>query len=344
MSSNHLEPIASEPAKQSQDSVTNDQVDTRKPNPFVRLFQALGFKKGYNFVLWFIFGGAMVGFALARYMYLNPSHMINGIAPGEGYWFQRGVYRVGIILHVATTLTAGIIAVTQFVPIIRYKVIIVHRILGYVSLFLLVVGTGSAFAIMRRSFGGDLSIQTAVIVLGTMTLVSALIAWINIKRLQIDQHRKWMLRTWFYAGSIITVRIVMIITAQIVATIGQYLTLWNCGEVLYAIDNNSTRLTEFYPMCTGDLESVVVPVPAVWTIGLTVGSTLRASFGPAVWISLVLHAVGVEIYIHLTPGEAARLRKVSYQRQLEAGMSRPGSMGTTSDRLGDNFGVAYKPE
>ncbi|CUA71355.1 putative MFS-type transporter PB1E7,08c [Schizosaccharomyces pombe 972h-] [Rhizoctonia solani] len=332
-----------ETAKQSQVSVPNDQ----KSNAFVRLFQALGFKKGYNFVLWFIFGGAMVGFALARYMYLNPSIMIKGIAPGEGYWFQRGVYHAGILVHVATTLTAGVIAVTQFVPIIRYKAIIVHRTLGYVALFLLVIGTGSAFAIMRRSFGGDLSIQSAVIVLGTMTLVSAFLAWINIKRLQIDQHRKWMLRTWFYAASIITVRIVMIIMAQIISSIGQYHTLWNCGEVLYALDNNSTQLTEFYPMCTGGaqaLEQILVPVPAVWTIGLTIGSTLRASFGSAVWTGFFIHAVGVEIYIHLTPGEAARLRKVSYQRQLEAGMSRPGSMGTTSDRLGDNFGVAYKPE
>ncbi|KDN41394.1 hypothetical protein RSAG8_07509, partial [Rhizoctonia solani AG-8 WAC10335] len=340
MSSNHLEPVTSVMDKQLPDSMP----EIRKPNPFVRLFQALGFKKGYNFVLWVIFGGAMVGFALARYMYVNPSLMLKGIAPGEGYWFQRGVYHAGILVHVATTPTAGIIAVTQFVPIIRYKAIIVHRVLGYVALFLLVIGTASAFAIVRRSFGGDLGTQSAVIVLGTMTLVSALLAWVNIKRLQIDQHRKWMLRTWFYAASIITVRIVMIIMAQIISAIGQYYTLWNCAEVLYALDHNSTQLTEFYPICTGDLESIPVPVPAVWTIGLTIGSALRASFGPSVWIGLILHAVGVEIYIHLTPGEAARLRKVSYQKQLEAGMSRPGSMGTTSDRLGDNFGVAYKPE
>ncbi|KAF8761191.1 hypothetical protein RHS01_00290 [Rhizoctonia solani] len=260
----------------------------------------------------------MFGFALARYMYLNPSIMLNNIAPGEGYWFHRGVYRVGIILHVAVTLTAGIIAVTQFIPIIRYKSIIVHRILGYIALFLLVIGVASALAIMRP------------------TLISALLAWINIKRLQIDQHRKWMLRTWFYAGSIITVRLVMIIVAQIISTIGEYYTLWNCGEVLYTFDNDSTRLIASYPMCTGDqLGSIHVPVLAVWTGVVNIGSALRASFGPP---------SGVEIYIHLTPGEAERLRKVSYQRQLEAGMKHPGSMGTTSDRLGDNFGVMYKPE
>lgn len=54
--------------------------------------------------------------------------------------------------------------------------------------------------------------------------------------------------------------------------------------------------------------------------------------------------ISVEVYIHLTPGENERLRKVSYERQLERGYKRPGSRGTTSDHLGDNFGVAYKPE
>jgi hypothetical protein len=167
----------------------------------------------------------MIGFALARFMYLHVPTMLKGIAPGEGYYFQKGLYKAGMLVHVGTVLPAGMIAVTQFIPVIRYKALIVHRTLGYAALLLLFIGSGAAFAIMRRSFGGDISIQTAVVALGTMALVSATIAWINIKQLQIDQHRKWMLRTWFYAGSIITVRIVMIITAQIIAAIGQYYTV-----------------------------------------------------------------------------------------------------------------------
>lgn len=39
--------------------------------------------------------------------------------------------------------------------------------------------------------------------------------------------------------------------------------------------------------------------------------------------------------LRLTPVEAERLRKISYQKQLEAGMRHPGRAGLTSDRLGD---------
>ncbi|KAJ8093020.1 hypothetical protein PM082_020499 [Marasmius tenuissimus] len=316
-----------------------------QPNPFVRLFEALGFKKGYNFVLWFIFGGAMLGFVLARFMYLHPPTMLEGVAPGEAFWLRSGIYKVAMLAHLGAILPAGFLAVFQFVPIIRYKAIIVHRLAGYISLLGLFVGVAFAFVLMRRSYGGDISIQSGILFLGIVTLVSATIAWFNIKKLQIDQHRKWMLRTWFYASSIITLRIVMIITARIISAIGQYYTVWSCAEVLYTIDNNSTMLEELYPTClSGSLDAIHVAVPAVWTIGVNIGSTLRMSFGPALWIAMFLHAVGVEIYIHLTPGETARLRRVSYQKQLERGMKRPGSMGTVGDRLGDNFGVAYQPE
>lgn len=43
------------------------------------------------------------------------------------------------------------------------------------------------------------------------------------------------------------------------------------------------------------------------------------------------------IKLQLTPGESRRLRQVSYQRQLEAGM--PGKAGLTAERLGDCSGV-----
>ncbi|CAE7199216.1 unnamed protein product, partial [Rhizoctonia solani] len=293
----------------------------------------------------FIFGGAMLGFVLARFMYLHVPTMLAEIAPGEAYWFRRGIYKAGMLIHLGSILPSGFLAVFQFVPIIRYKAILVHRISGYISIFLLFIGMASAFAITRRAFGGEMASQTWAMTIGALVLVMVTLAWINIKRLQIDQHRKWMLRTWFYASPIITARIIMIISAKIVSAIGQYYVVWNCDEILYTMDNDLAQLAELFPACTvGALESTHVAVPAVWTRAVNIGSTLRLTFGPSLWIATLIHAIGVEIYIHLTPGETARLRKVSYQKQLERGMRYPGSMGTVGDKLGDNFGVAYSPE
>ncbi|CEL58372.1 hypothetical protein RSOLAG1IB_03118 [Rhizoctonia solani AG-1 IB] len=334
-------PSASKESQESPDKVDSNALS----RGFQRIFQSLGFKKGYNFVLWFIFGGAMLGFVLARFMYLHVPTMLEGIAPGEAYWFRRGIYKAGMLIHLGSILPAGFLAVFQFVPIIRYKAILVHRISGYISIFLLFIGMASAFVITRRSFGGEMASQTWTMTIGALVLVMATLGWANIKRLQIDQHRKWMLRTWFYASAIITSRIIMVISAKVISAIGQYYAVWSCDEILYTIDNNSTRLIEMFPACsTGPLELVHVAVSAVWSKPENIGSTLRLTFGPSLWIASLVHAIGVEIYIHLTPGETARLRKVSYQKQLERGMKNPGSMGSVGDKLGDNYGVAYSPE
>ncbi|CEH13704.1 hypothetical protein CBOM_01606 [Ceraceosorus bombacis] len=67
------------------------------------------------------------------------------------------------------------------------------------------------------------------------------------------------------------------------------------------------------------------------------GAALGVSFGTAMWLAIFLHLVGVEIYLNLTPAETHRLRQVSYQKQLEAGLPNPGSAGLTSDRWGDSL-------
>jgi hypothetical protein len=65
-----------------------------------------------------------------------------------------------------------------------------------------------------------------------------------------------------------------------------------------------------------------------------VGASMQISFGMAMWVALFLHAVGVEIYLNLTPTEAERLRSVSYERQWEAGFEHPGSAGLAVDSGG----------
>jgi uncharacterized membrane protein len=79
--------------------------------------------------------------------------------------------------------------VWQFVPIIRHKVLLFHRINGYIIILLALVGNAGALMIARTTFGGHIETQTAVGLLVILTTVSLGMAYYNIKRLQIDQHR-----------------------------------------------------------------------------------------------------------------------------------------------------------
>ena len=129
-----------------------------------------------------------------------PPYTNLAAAPGECATY-KGHYRVGITMHLVTIIPAGFLVLFQFLPAIRHKVILFHRINGYIIITLVLVSNAAALMIARKAFGGTLSTQAGVGVLAIGSTLALALAWMNIKRLQIDQHRKWMMRAWFWVCS-----------------------------------------------------------------------------------------------------------------------------------------------
>ncbi|KAI4266287.1 MAG: hypothetical protein L6R38_008841 [Xanthoria sp. 2 TBL-2021] len=317
--------------------------DSKLRNGFVRsmrkVYNPLGFQKGYNFTLWFIFGGALFGFILARLQYLSIGGKFkDGSSPGEWYHLRGGHERIGITLHLATIIPTGFLVVFQFIPWIRYNALLFHRINGYVIVLLLILSNVGALMIARHSFGGEFETQVFVGLLAIMTTVGAVLAYVNIKRLQIDQHRAWMLRIWFWAGSIITLRIIMIISALIIPKVGGFYQAMPCDKISFMFEDDQAGFRESFPACVtpnGTTNGWVAVNAKFSGSSANVAASLGLCFGTAGWLALAIHAAGVETYLRLTPREGNRLRNVSYQRQMEAGFRHPGSSGLTSDRWGD---------
>ncbi|KAK3296550.1 uncharacterized protein B0H64DRAFT_461913 [Chaetomium fimeti] len=259
--------------------------------------------------------------------------------PLDCYYYSEGsIDRIGILLHLATILPAAILTCLQFVPVIRRTFVLFHRINGYLIIILSLVSTAGAIMLARNAVGGWMDVQMGV---GTMSIafVSSLaLALYNVKRLQIEQHRAWMLRAWFYAGSIITMRLILVISTTIISSDG-YMVPMTCDRV-FTLTGSQNRTLQQHPECgtyfSGQEPNKVVLVSATMNgNGSNATAVLSLGFGAAFWLAFTLHAVGVEIYLRLTPAEANRLRNVSYQRQLEAGMKNPGRAGLTADSIGD---------
>ncbi|KAK5174514.1 uncharacterized protein LTR77_001594 [Saxophila tyrrhenica] len=325
--------------KNRKDSQESDQKDASKQPQATRwqkIHRSVGFQKGYNLLLFIVFAGAMVGFCLARLEYLNIGTYADGASPGEWYWYKSGHNRVAIILHLATVIPAGLLMVWQFLPIIRRKFLIFHRINGYVVTILLLLGVASAFMLARRSFGGAPATQAGIGFLGIIVPISLGMAIYNIKRLQIEQHRAWMLRTMFYCGTIITLRLIMIIAAQILPFASNYYSVMPCDAI--ATLTSPGQFRKSYPQCfveDGTADGWIPVVADFSQDAVTVGAALQLGFSMGIWVAIAMHAIGVEIYLNLTSAETERLRMVSYEKQLEAGFKHPGSAGLTADRWGD---------
>jgi hypothetical protein len=123
-------------------------------------------------------------------------------------------------LHLFCILPAALLVCLQFVPTIRHKLLLFHRMNGYVVIILSTISNAGTIIIARHAFGGDFATQTWTGAMVILTTIGYTMAWISIKLLQIDQHRAWMMRTWVWFATIIIVRIIMIISAQIISASG----------------------------------------------------------------------------------------------------------------------------
>lgn len=276
----------------------------------------------------------MLGFSLAKLPAFNFTYYQTQAAPGEMYWNTRGHYEIGLRTHIISAALCGLLMIWQFIPTIRQRAILFHRINGYLVILLVFILNITALMIARRAFGGTMATQSAVGVLAIITTIGICLAYYNIKKLQIEQHRAWMLRTMYYLGTIITTRLIMIIAAQVVTMVGSYWMTMSCGEVLFVNGDVAGSICE--GVSGSDLDKTFMSVKADFgTSEAGVAASFRLTFGMALWMAIFLHVVGVEIYLALTPREAQRLRMVSYEKQLAAGYKIPGSAGLVVEKFGD---------
>ncbi|KAL9117444.1 MAG: hypothetical protein Q9187_006018 [Circinaria calcarea] len=282
-----------------------------------------------------------MGFTLARFQYLDISGTFRlSVTPGEWYWYQQGFRHVGIILHLGAVLPLSFLVCFQFVPVIRHKLLLLHRIDGYIIILLTFASNAGALMITRHAQGGAPATQAGLAVLAIITTFGITMAYYNIKRLQIDQHRAWMLRTFIIMGSIITTRPIMILGRSIITNMGSYYSDMPCAEIRHTYEqfgavgpSNPTNL--IYPQCADPSSSGQIAVLVSNAGPEGIGAGLNLTFGMGLWLAMFLHAFFVELYLSLTPAEAQRLRIVSYKRQREAGFKNPGSAGFTVEKWGD---------
>jgi hypothetical protein len=89
---------------------------------------------------------------------------------------------------------------------------------------------------------------------------------------------------------------------MVISSTGQYHTVWSCAKIESALPSPS-MLLEMYPTCapyadgSNPDELAIVLANLDGDTGVNAGAALNMSFGMALWLSVVIHAIGVEIYV-----------------------------------------------
>ena len=190
-------------------------------------------------------------------------------------------------MHLAGAIPAGLLVVFQFTPVIRHKFILFHRINGHIVLLLILLSNLGCIFLIRRPAGTDIPWQSVGAVLIFLTTFSGAMAYYNIKKLQIDQHRAWMLRCIFYLGTAVTVRIIIYSGALVITRIGGFYDVWPCDRIDFTYRQFGVPgiLAAKYPQClTNETLDGQVVVPAVFDLMAPESAGAAASLmsGPGV--------------------------------------------------------------
>lgn len=126
-----------------------------------------------------------------------------------------------------------------------------------------------------------------------------------------------MAGTVTFAATPITAHLAMFAARRITSEIGTYfavcssflafdlttlnisLQTWRCDEILFVVNNTNT-VTQLYPQCAeaDDLGSLHTAIRVAVKDGpLGFASSVRATFGMALWLAIVIHLIGVEFYV-----------------------------------------------
>lgn len=174
-------------------------------------------------------------FFVARIHYIFPGGLSKNLDRSEYYEFRNPLNKLFLWLHLASVLPAALLAVIQFIPRVRTRAMSFHRTSGKVVNTLVFVSTLSAWGIERVSFGGDIRTQAAGYVFGMMVLWSTVVSWKAIRRLQIDEHRAWLIRSWGYQMSIVTTRVIIIAALIYVGLTGGFYQVSLCPFITWNI-------------------------------------------------------------------------------------------------------------
>jgi len=238
---------------------------------------------------------------------------------GEAFWATREPWKGLLAAHIILCFCGGFLVIWQFVPAIRRRYILFHRINGYLSLLITLPALLFGMIVARKAFGGDMSDQAGFYCLGILQSFYGVQGILNVR--DTRRHRRWMLRFVGLLGVAITMRFIILSANEIVTDIGSYYALWRCDELLFVSSGNLTA----YPSCLAaqkageSLAHVQVAIHASIREGrINKASMRRLISGMVIWVAFLIHIVGTEVYIRATEG--------ANQHRLGFILGRPGML------------------
>ncbi|NRB51467.1 MAG: DUF2306 domain-containing protein [Saprospiraceae bacterium] len=121
-----------------------------------------------------------------------PKLIVTEESYGEYYWFRAS----WLFIHVVAGLLATLIGWYQFLPSFRMKSIEVHRVVGKIYTYCIVIAALTAIYLALVSPGMNILGKLSFVVVPIIWLSTITLAYVSIMKKNVIQHQEWMLRNY----------------------------------------------------------------------------------------------------------------------------------------------------
>ncbi|MEQ9303464.1 MAG: DUF2306 domain-containing protein [Marinoscillum sp.] len=157
-------------------------------------------------VAWFVFVFFAIGVGVYPGLYFLVSERIGLLNAKSAELLDSQVWWIAFYTHISFGAVALLTGWSQFSRKIRAKKIRLHRILGKIYLIgILFAGTAGLYLALHAN-GGWIA-QAGFTGMALSWLTTSILAYLAIRKLNIESHRIWMIRSYSLAFSAVTLRL-----------------------------------------------------------------------------------------------------------------------------------------
>jgi uncharacterized membrane protein len=171
---------------------------------------------------------------LAYVLYHNEHFLVDAADPGWPHY--RDVAR-WLLPHGLVGALALLLSLMQFSTRLRQRFTRLHRVSGrvYVIAVFVLCPLGVRLGFLDEQIGYTASFAVATIVFAALWMFATGLAFWNIRRRRIEQHRQWMTRSLAMAMVFLEVRVIGGLTGWEDSPAADTIIVWTCIAVAYPL-------------------------------------------------------------------------------------------------------------
>lgn len=155
---------------------------------------------------WFIFVFLAIGVGLYPVIYLLTNEKIGLLNAKSAELLASQAWWTAFYIHISFGAVTLLTGWSQFSKRIRAKRIRLHRNLGKAYLVGILFAGTAGFYLAIHATGGIVA-QVGFAGMSLCWLMTSLLAYITIRKMQIEKHRAWMIRSYSLAFAAVTLRL-----------------------------------------------------------------------------------------------------------------------------------------